>query len=137
MHSNAPNKHTGSNTLYGLKQSGREWNRELDLKLHKHGFTRLKADPCTYTRRAGGLEIITVWVDDLLLFATSEDLMAKMKDDIRSEWEVTDLGEPSKIVGIEITRKPGAVHSGHTGERRDAVCKSGGHATGSQRPAGT
>jgi hypothetical protein len=31
--------------------------------------------------------------------------MAKMKMDIKSEWEVTDLGEPTKIVGIEITRK--------------------------------
>ena len=26
-----------------------------------------------------------------------------MKTDIKSEWEVTDLREPSKIVGIEIT----------------------------------
>jgi len=29
--------------------------------------------------------------------------MNKMKSDIRAEWEVTDLGEPSKIVGIKIT----------------------------------
>jgi hypothetical protein len=92
-------------TLYGLKQSGREWNKELDLKLTKHGFAQLKADPCAYTRISGGLEIITVWVDDLMLFATSEDLMAEMKGNLRSEWEVTDLGEPAKIVGIEITRK--------------------------------
>ena len=28
-------------TLYGLKQSGREWNIELDNKLRKHGFQRL------------------------------------------------------------------------------------------------
>jgi len=30
-------------------------------------------------------------------------LMNKMKSDIRAEWEVTDLGELSKIVGIKIT----------------------------------
>jgi len=29
--------------------------------------------------------------------------MNKMKMDIKAEWEVTDLGEPSKIVGIKIT----------------------------------
>jgi transposase InsO family protein len=96
-------------TLYGLKQSGREWNRELDLKLQKHGYTRLKADPCAYTRQSGGLEIITVWVDDLLLFATSDELMAEMKKNIHSEWEITDLGEPTKIVGIEITRREGKI----------------------------
>jgi len=30
--------------------------------------------------------------------------MEKMKTDIRTKWETTDLGEPSKIIGIEITR---------------------------------
>ena len=91
-------------TLYGLKQSGREWNIELDGKLKKHDFIRLKSDPCVYTRRDSvDLEIITVWVDDLMLFATSEELMMKMKSEIESEWEVTDLGEPAKIIGIEIT----------------------------------
>ena len=29
-----------------------------------------------------------------------------MKEMIRGEWEVTDLGEPAKIVGIEIQMKP-------------------------------
>ena len=93
-------------TLYGLKQSGREWNLELDSKLKKHGFMRLTSDPCVYSRREeADLEIITVWVDDLMLFATSKELMNRMKTDIKSEWECTDLGEPTKIVGIEITRQ--------------------------------
>ena len=65
-------------TLYGLKQSGREWNKELDEKLQEFGFHPLRSDPCAYVRRDGkNLEIITVWVDDLLLFATSNDLMKK------------------------------------------------------------
>jgi len=32
--------------------------------------------------------------------------MSDMKDMIRGKWEVTDLGEPFKIVGIEILMKP-------------------------------
>jgi regulation of enolase protein 1 (concanavalin A-like superfamily) len=36
-------------------------------------------------------------------------LMEKMKDNIKSEWEVTNLGEPTKIVGIEITRQGKAI----------------------------
>ena len=43
-------------------------------------------------------------MDDLLIFTTTVDLMTKAKSDISTEWEVTDLGEPSKIVGIEISR---------------------------------
>ena len=92
-------------TLYGLKQSGREWNVELDKKLKQFGFSPLRSDPCAYVRRNGdNLEIITVWVDDLLLFATSDELINKMKSEIQSEWTVTDMGDPQKIIGIEITK---------------------------------
>src|ERR1700678_3599935 len=44
--------------------------------------------------------ILTVWVDDLLLFASSDKLMEQTISDIQSVWEVTILGE----VGIKITQ---------------------------------
>ena len=92
-------------TIYGLKQSGREWNKEFDAKIKTFGFQRLKSDPCVYIRRdADGISIITVWVDDILLFTSSEKLMQRMKNDIHSQWEATDLGDPAKIVGIKITQ---------------------------------
>ena len=91
-------------TLYGLKQAGRKWNIKLDTKLRRCGYTRLRSNPCAYIWHINGeFAIITVWVDDLLLFAMSIKLMNKMKMDIKAKWEVTDLGEPSKIIGIEIT----------------------------------
>ena len=93
-------------TLYGLKQSGREWNKELDRRLKEKGFHNLLSDPCAYIRRNGDdLEIVTVWVDDLMLFATSINLMEQLAEDLKSIFDVTDLGEPSKIVGIEITHR--------------------------------
>ena len=92
-------------TLYGLKQSGREWNIELDKKLQKFGFQRLRSDPCAYIRQKGQeISIITVWVDDLLLFTNSDELMEGIIKDIQSEWDATCLGEPAKIVGIEISQ---------------------------------
>jgi hypothetical protein len=35
--------------------------------------------------------------------------MQKMKNDLHSEWDITDLGEPTKIVGIEITRTDNSI----------------------------
>jgi Reverse transcriptase (RNA-dependent DNA polymerase) len=90
--------------LYGLKQAGHEWNNELDDKLKVHDYQHLFSDLCAYIQRVDGdLGILTVWVDDSLLFASSDKMMDHMKDTLCSKWEVTDLGEPSKIVGIEVT----------------------------------
>jgi hypothetical protein len=92
-------------TLYGLKQAGREWNTQFDEGIQQMGFTRLISDPCAYIRWQGkDFQIITVWVDDLLIFVTSEVGMRLTKEQITHRWEATDLGEPSKIIGIKITR---------------------------------
>ena len=91
-------------TLYSLKQAGCKWNIELDTKLRRCRYACLHSNPCAYILHIGKeFAIITIWVDDLLLFAMTIRLMNKMKSDIKAEWEVTNLGEPSKIVGIEIT----------------------------------
>src|SRR5882762_9491045 len=94
-------------TLYGLKQSGQEWNKQLDEKLRHYGYKRLTSDPCAYVRWDGdNVAIITVWVDDLMLFASNDAMVEHMKESIESEWQATDLGEPSKIIGIKITFMP-------------------------------
>jgi tRNA(Ser,Leu) C12 N-acetylase TAN1 len=62
-----------------------------------------------------------------MLFATSKELMVRMKSDIKSEWEVTDLGEPTKIVGIEITRKGDSITISQV-KYIEAILKKGGDA---------
>jgi len=90
-------------TLYGLKQAGREWNLEFDRKLRKRGYSCLRSDPCVYIFRTDDdFVIITVWVDDMLLFMTMVELKQKAIADVESEWEITDMGTPTKIVGIEL-----------------------------------
>ncbi len=97
-------------SLYGLKQSGRAWNIEFNHVIWKHSFKYMCLDPCTYIRCKGeDFAIIAIWVDDLLLFATLDALMEKTKQNISTEWETTDLGEPSKIVGIKITQSVNAI----------------------------
>jgi hypothetical protein len=97
-------------TIYDLKQARHEWNHQLDEKLRKHRYTHLRSDPCMYVRwDMEDITIITVWVDNLLLFTSSNAMMTHMKDAIKSEWTVTDLGEPKKIVGIEITITDGSI----------------------------
>ena len=93
-------------TLYSLKQAGREWNQQLDLGLQSLQFKWLLSDPCTYIWCQGNkFQIITIWVDDLLIFTTTDNGMWLVKKQIASKWKVKDLGELAKIIGIEITRQ--------------------------------
>ena len=65
------------------------------------------SDPCAYKRETNGkIEFVTVWVDDLMLFANGEEAMDRVKNDLQEMFEVTDLGEPRKIVSIEINIDP-------------------------------
>ena len=75
-------------------------------------------DPCAYFKRtAEGITIIAVWVDDLLIFASLKALMNAVKLELQSIFEVTDLGEPTKIVGIEI------VHEAHSQSPKNNILK--------------
>ena len=92
-------------TLYGLKQSGREWNRKLNKRLTELGFSRNKVDHCVYVRECDGETAgITVWVDDLLVFTKTEEEGNELARDLKSEFEVNDMGEPKMIIGVEIKR---------------------------------
>ena len=92
-------------TLYGLKQSGRVWNRKFHGELTKMGLSRCEVDHCVYIRQEDEkIAIITVWVDDLLLFTNSSREMETLKKQLKAVFEINDLGEPNTIIGIEIER---------------------------------
>jgi len=76
---------------------------EFDCAICKLSFQLLISDLCTYILCEGNdFVIMTVWVDDLLLFVTLNHLIEHTQVGLEAEWELTDLGEPVKIVGIEI-----------------------------------
>jgi hypothetical protein len=54
--------------------------------------------------------IMTVWVDDTLLFTMSDAMMEHMENTLQSEWEITDLREPTKIIGIKIPQTSERIH---------------------------
>lgn len=89
-------------SLYGLHQSGREWNLCLDGFLKSVNLTRSRADPCVYFNKEGGL-IVGVYVDDLLVMSSRLSTIQKFKDDIKAVFEVKDLGEIHHLLSIKIT----------------------------------
>ena len=91
--------------LYGLKQAPRMWWIKLDAYLQSIGFTRGTADHSIYVRRSGQeLVILTVYVDDLLIASNQMDAVKRTKEELKSRFEMSDMGEAHYILGIRITR---------------------------------
>ena len=54
-------------TLYGLKQSPREWNEVVNTFMLEQKFIQLQSDSCVYVKKTSASTIIVaVYVDDIL-----------------------------------------------------------------------
>ncbi|UYV62815.1 hypothetical protein LAZ67_2002020 [Cordylochernes scorpioides] len=91
--------------IYGLRQSGLEWYCTLDKALEDIGFRRLAACNCLYTFEDKA--VIAVYVDDLALFAESEDILTNIEEKIREKFKIKNLGPIKYFLdnSIPITKK--------------------------------
>lgn len=89
--------------LYGLKQSGREWNTVIDSYLRTKGYKPCITDPCVYRKyMEDGVMFIAMHVDDFTLFTKTLNLMNQAKSDLKVRFEITDLRPINQIVGLEV-----------------------------------
>lgn len=93
-------------SLYGLKQSGRNWNKMLHSFLCNENFCQSRADPCVYVRNSEteGCVILIIWVDDIIISATSSKLLEGVKESLCQKFKMKDLGELSRFLGTQFKR---------------------------------
>ena len=97
-------------SLYGLKQSGRNWNNVLHDKFIKQGYTQSDADPCLYTLIQGNSSAhVLIWVDDILVCSNNEKLLQDTKQMLANSFEMKDLGTLNRFLGVEFTNEDGCV----------------------------
>ncbi|KAL0270911.1 UNVERIFIED_CONTAM: hypothetical protein PYX00_008181 [Menopon gallinae] len=103
-------------SLYGLKQAGRVWNFELDKQLKRLGMRPTDSDTCIYlnAERGGGLLIVAVYVDDILLFSRDVKTIRTFIDRLAEIFKLRNLGEAKYCLGIEINRKQGKLKISQT-----------------------
>ena len=92
-------------SLYGLKQSPRQWYKRLDSFIRGKKYTRSHYDPCLYYNKLLGGEYIYVllYVDDMVIASKSRSAIDKLKKDLSSEFEMKDLSEAKKVLGIGLS----------------------------------
>jgi hypothetical protein len=92
-------------SLYGLKQAPRAWNKKLHEELTRLGFKRTEADHSVYQHAgAPGLAYVLVYVDDMIIVASTRDALNRVKADLAATFTMTDLGAASFFLGMEISR---------------------------------
>ena len=93
-------------SLYGLKQSPRQWYLRFDEFMQMHKFVRCSYDCCVYYKiiKDGLYIYLLLYVDDMLVACKDRDEIDKLKVLLNSKFEMKDLGYARKILGMEIRR---------------------------------
>ena len=89
-------------SLYGLKKSGRMWYNRLSTYLLRERYVNNSICPCVFIKKTEvSLTIIAVYVDDLNLIGTPEELL-ETANYLKKEFEMKDLGKTRYCLGLQI-----------------------------------
>jgi hypothetical protein len=87
-------------SIYGLKQSPRLWQQELQGTLLELGF-RLTCDNSIYVHDKDET-ILGVYVDDLLCLSKTNAIADELLQQLQKKYKLKDEGKVKKYLGLEI-----------------------------------
>ncbi|GKD59249.1 ribonuclease H-like domain-containing protein [Tanacetum coccineum] len=92
-------------SLYGLKQAPRAWFQRFASYAVRFGFYHSKTDTSLFIfRRGSDTAYLLLYVDDIILTASSSDVLQHIISSLHGEFAMTDLGQLNYFLGIAATR---------------------------------
>ncbi|UYV67744.1 hypothetical protein LAZ67_5001856 [Cordylochernes scorpioides] len=89
-------------SLYGLKQSFRNWNKKFTNFLYSHNFKTSDADPCIFIGTHNDSNVIlALYVDDGIILSKDKEAIAIIMDELEHAFEITS-GSVNFFVGLQI-----------------------------------
>uniref|UniRef100_H3G8H7 Reverse transcriptase Ty1/copia-type domain-containing protein n=1 Tax=Phytophthora ramorum TaxID=164328 RepID=H3G8H7_PHYRM len=120
--------------LYGLRQSGREWNSELNEWLLSRGFQRSLTEPCLYYWVDGDTVVyVLVYVDDILVATNDEAFKSKLFSELDNTYGIKDQDLLTEYLGVEVEQTTGRITIRQSKYTREILEKFGykdAHAVG-------
>lgn len=91
-------------SLYGLKQSSKCWNDEINRFLLEIGFYRSESDFCLYALNTKSEEkiFLLIYVDDIILCGSNECQLNEVKYKLMQKFKMKDKGNLKYFLGLEI-----------------------------------
>ena len=94
-------------SLYGLKQAPRAWYSRFASFLLSLGFVEAKSDTSLFVYcRGTDLVYLLLYVDDIVLTASSTALLRRIIGTLQQEFSMKDLGELHHFLGMQVQRTP-------------------------------
>lgn len=91
--------------LYGLKQAPRAWFRRFATHILALGFSSSKTDTSLFIYRRGpDTAYLLLYVDDILLTASSTAFLTRIITALQREFDMKDMGPLHYFLGISIQR---------------------------------
>lgn len=98
-------------SLYGLKQSGRQWHKKINDILQAFGMIQLNADKCFYyVKSQDSLMFLAIYVDDIIIAAKDINIFYELEKYLSKELDVKILGKIKYCLGIEFEQDPVTKH---------------------------
>ncbi len=92
-------------SLYGLKQAGMEWYKEVHTFMAEIGFTRSDKDwALFYKREDKDIIIVLIYVDDIFCTGSNPNLNAEVMKRFARRYKIKDLGRPTWFLGVMLNR---------------------------------
>jgi len=92
-------------SIYGLKQSSRQWYLRFHKEVMSFDFTMIDEDHCIYVKKSNGnFVILSLYIDDILLVGYNLEYVKTVKSWLSKLFDMKDMGETDYILGVKIQR---------------------------------
>jgi hypothetical protein len=97
-------------SLYGLKQAPRVWYSRFATYITNLGFVEVKSDTSLFVFRRGTYMVyLLLYVDDIVLTASSTALLQQTISTLKQEFIMKDLGLLHHFLGVSVQHQAGGL----------------------------
>lgn len=113
-------------SIYGLKQAPRAWNERFVTFINNKGFIQSKLDTSLFIYKKDGLvAYLILYVDDIILTASTPTLKTKIIDALKAEFPMTDEGIIHSFLGLSATFNDKGLFLNQTRYAEEIIQKAG------------
>jgi len=90
-------------SLYGLKQSARQWNKKLHSVLDSMGFKHVLSDNSIYIYSRNQVKLIVpIFIDDITLVSKDDAAMDSTVQELSKHFKLCDLGTTTFLLSVQV-----------------------------------